>query len=531
MLLVLGLDGADWRVLEPWLADGTMPTLAGLRARGLWGPLTSTIRPESSIAWATFATGVNAGKHGVFGFVGQRPDSYEVTLNTAASVRAVPFWQRAAAAGRRVAVVNVPMTYPPRPIPQGVLVAGMLTPDIRSPFTQPPSLQAELLRAVPDYVIQVDRMGMGLEAFVRATTEALRARARAGVWLLEREAWDVMVLVFTATDRLQHYTMHLLYPEHPRYDAEEARRLLPVLKEAYRALDEGIAMLLEKAGPDATVMVLSDHGFSPVARAFLTNVWLQEQGLLVMREGAGTKQDVWARLRRVAWLRRWKQRLPGVRRVRRRASLAPFLERVDWSRTRAVYSPTGGIRLNVRGREPMGVLSRQEADALAAWLQEALPAERDPLTGAHPITHVYPREALYAGPWVAHAPDLILTSLREGEHPGHHVQIPPRMGPQVMVDSGELTGNHAYEGIVLVYGPGITQGRIEGAHLMDLAPTILQWLEVPVPQEMDGRVLAFAGEEGERVGDEVAMMGEEVSGLSEEDQRTLEERLRSLGYL
>ncbi len=531
MLLIIGLDGADWRLLDPWLQEGVLPTLAAFKARARWGRLSSTIRPESSIAWTTFATGVNAGKHGVFGFVGQRPHDYGVELNTAASIRATPFWQLAGAAGKRIALLNTPMTFPPHPIPNVTTIAGMLTPDIHYPFTQPSDLQKRLLDAVPDYVINVDRTGMSLFDFLRATTRAIEARGEAARWLLCQQEWDAFVVVFTATDRLQHYTLHLLHPDHPRHHPEEARRLVPELKKAYQTLDRALAKLLDVAGPGATVILLSDHGFGPVSRAFYVNAFLAETGWLTWKRKPMASVSVWRRLRRHPSLRRFKKRLPGVRKLRRPPALAPWLTFIDWSQTKAYYSPTGGIRFNVRGREPAGVVDIRDLHALTEALRSSLLQARDPRTGHSPIADIFAREDLYHGPMTSLAPDLIIEPKRASMQPEENFVIRSGFSDHAFGESGEITGNHALQGILAAAGPHISSGMIQGAALMDLAPTILQLLDVPIPIFMDGRVLDFA--RGRPIFTSESERAESLAkpDLSDEDQRILQERLRSLGYL
>jgi predicted AlkP superfamily phosphohydrolase/phosphomutase len=532
MLLIIGLDGADWRILDPWLQDGSLPTLAALRARARWGGLRSTMRPESSIAWTTFATGMNAGQHGIFGFVGQRPHSYDLTLNTAAAIRQPTFWQRAAAAGKKVALLNVPMTYPPQPFAPGALVTGMLTPDTSSAMTHPPELQEALLAAVPDYVINVSPTGLSLRQFIRATTRAIEARARAMLWLLRQEQWDALVAVFTATDRLQHQTLHLLDARHPRHHADEARALLPDLLDAYRAMDAGIAALLAEVGADATVVVLSDHGFSPVSRAFYPNVWLHRQGLLHFHGSPLPRLSLRQRLARQRWLRRLRGMWPVSGPARVAASPAAWMKNIDWTRTKAVYSPASGIRLNVQGREPQGILTPPEAAALAQDLKTELLAITDPQTGAHPVTAVFTREMLYAGPFLQNAPDLILDPQRDGAHPAYNNIVPRKFAPALFADSGDKSGNHAHTGILLAAGPGIEPGPIADAHLIDLAPTLLHLMGLAVPRELEGQVLDFARAQPIRLGtSDPALSLQNEQGFSPEEEAIVAERLRSLGYL
>ena len=539
MLLIIGLDGADWRILDPWLRDGSLPTLAALKSEGRWGNLTSTIRPESSIAWTTFATGVNAGKHGIFGFIAQRPDDYAVTLNTAASVRAPTFWARAATAGRKIALLNLPMTYPPRAFPNGSLIAGMLTPDVRSSFTYPPELRDALLDAVPNYVINVERTGMKLQPYIRATTAVIRARGQAARWLMQQDDWDAMVVVFSATDRLQHAALHLLHPEHPRHDPAEARKLMPDLLAAYQAIDEALAELLEEAGPDATVIILSDHGFTPTARAFYVNTWLREQGWLTLRDAPRSRAGLWQKLRRHPGLRRLKRRLPLVQDIRRPPAPAPWLSSVDWTQTRAIYSPVGGIRFNVRGREPQGIVAASELEHVREELMAQLQTDAiDPETKTLPFGGFFPREELYAGPYLSNAPDIILDARRE-DSAARNSLIRARLAPEPFGDSGDLTGNHAAEGIILAYGASVQRPSssqkgpsIHSARLMDLAPTILHLLGLAIPPEMDGQVLDFVrGDVTSAEASDVILSPHTTPDLSDEDQDIIQERLRSLGYL
>ena len=535
MILIIGLDGADWRILNPWIEQGALPHLAALRAQSAWGDLRSTIRPESSTAWSTFATGVNPGRHDIFGFSAQRPETYDTQLNTATSIRHATFWQYAAAAGKRIALLNAPMTYPPQPFTNGALVAGMLTPSLRSSFTHPPELRAKLLDAVPEYTINVEQTGLSLQRFIRDTTRAIRTRGRAALWLLGQDNWDAATVVFTATDRLQHYSLHLLHPGHPRYDLGEAEKLLPDLLAAYRAIDQAVGELVQAAGANATIILLSDHGFAPCARAFLPNAWLEQQGLLTRRTVAAPSPGLWRRLRANPALRQIKNALPLLRDVRRPPPPGGNLAAVDWSRTQAVYSPAGGIRFNVRGREPQGVISAAAADKLATELTTALLDIADPATGQHPIQAVYRREELYHGPYVSHAPDLIVEPRRADDNPAYNTIYEYGFGSDFLRSSGDFTGNHALDGILAAVGPGIPAGRINHARLLDIAPTILHALDLPLPPDLDGSVLPLWSQPQEIKwldGDEAPSPGLTIDeALSAEESATVEDRLRSLGYL
>ncbi len=539
MLLILGLDGADWSILDALLDAGYLPHLSALRERSRYGLLRSTIRPESSIAWTTFATGVDAGRHGIYSFSAQRPDSYETTLVASSSIRFPAFWQTAAAAGKRIALLNVPMTYPPQPVPGGINVAGMLAPSVRSPFVWPPEVRSRLLAAAPGYTVALDRTGLSLRRFIAESTHSIQARTAAACWLAQQDAWDALVVVYTETDRLQHYCMHLIDPSHPKHDPAETTQGAAGgrkdLVAAYQAIDDGIGKLVAFAGPEATVILLSDHGFASCARAFRPNVWLQQQGLLVCRDEAAPPPGLWQRLRGHALLRRMKQRLPIVQDWRRPPAPGAALAAVDWSRTAAVFSPGGGIRFNIRGREPQGRLTAEEAEALADRLSHDLLAFPDPATGHPGIAAVYRRQDLYHGPFLDLAPDLILEPCRRHPDPNRVTMLSYDLTGPVFGDSGDLSGNHAPEGVFLAAGPDIQPGAIYGASLLDVAPTVLHPLGLPLPEDLEGRVLPIwsAPHTVERVlaSSTISTNAPESTVFAPSEQAAVEQHLRSLGYL
>ncbi|MBX7234674.1 MAG: alkaline phosphatase family protein [Caldilineales bacterium] len=533
MLLILGLDGADWSILDALIDAGKLPHLAALNQRSQRGVLRSTIRPESSIAWATFATGVGAGRHGVYSFSTQRPDSYETALVTSASIRHPAFWQTAAAAGKRVALLNVPMTYPPQPLPGGVNVAGMLAPTTRSPFVWPPDLRQPLLKAAPGYTVALDRSGLDLRRFIAASTRSIRARTAAASWLARQGEWEAMVVVYTETDRLQHYGLHLIDPQHPRHNPHETT-LGQELVAAYQILDEGIGHLLTLAGSDATVIILSDHGFAACARSFRPNAWLQQEGLLALAAQPAPSPGLWQRLRGHAGLRRLKQSLPIVQDWRRPPSPGAGLAAVDWPATAAVFSSAGGIRFNIRGREPQGILTPAEAETLAAELGHKLLALVDPASGHPVLAAVHRRQDLYHGPYLDLAPDLILEPVRRHADPRRVCLLSYDLGGAVFADSGDLTGNHALEGVFMAAGPEIGPGVLHDAEIVDVAPTLLHLLGLPLPADLDGRVLPIGGASRAVTHTAAGNPSPPPSGapaFAPDEQAAVEQHLRALGYL
>lgn len=538
-LLLLGLDGLTWPLLEPLLAAGVvrpgspqvMPNLAQLRREGAWGPLASVVPTQSAAAWATFLTGQNPARHGVVDFTVRQPDgSYRHAKPHPAST----FWHHLGQAGLRVGVFNFPVTYPPDPVPEGsFLVSGMLSPQGRT-FTQPPALGAELLAAVPGYRLDVEwQLYAGRpEALLDDLTAMTRQRARAAAYLRKRFDPDCLAVAFIGPDRLLHALWADLDPAHPRHDAERAAALRPRIHAFFGALDEAVGELISGAG-GATVLALSDHGFQAAAWQFQVDDWLESQGWLA-RQAGRSRLERWARRLDRPWVRRVRKRL--VTDISRRLTTFAPGGTLDWPRTLAfsAWNAQQGIRLNVRGRDPQGVVEPGAAyEALRDEIQQALLAAAEPVSGQRVVDRVWRREEVYAGPYFESMPDLVF-SLRPG-----FASSP--LQPGLWADTGWGTGDHSLEGLGLVRGPGVVPGRLDGAALVDVAPTALYLLGQPVPEEMDGRVWTAALEPAWlaarpvlRVASQGAAPVAQGGGdeaLSPAEEAELQARLRGLGYL
>jgi predicted AlkP superfamily phosphohydrolase/phosphomutase len=553
-VLIVGIDGATWDVLGPWIQDGTLRHLARLRQDGSWGELRSTVPPLSAPAWSTFLTGKRPGKHGVFHFsnVFGLPDQDDTAIVNARSIQSPTLWDILGHHERRVISINVPMTYPPRSV-NGCMITGLLTPRNARRFTHP----LELAQRLGDYIIDLDRFidfkpwRGGAERASGATSpslslmqdfrEMLEKRATTSLSLMKSEPWDLFTVVFSGPDRMGHY----LWPYHHGATTDDgARQLHAAVRDYYIRLDEIINELINTAGQDVNLLIISDHGMGPMytMRAHW-NSWLYEHGWLAVAE-----TDV-QRLNPEKWLRRLGLprdkigrillKIPGIansRPVRQAAATSAFV--VDEVRSKAyaisMYAFTFGIRINAQDDEKQ--ILRAE---IAAELERVV----DPRTGKRIVQHIYPGEEYYSGPNTHYIPEIIVVTDPDytgGFGAGHYSAIAtPRNADDV--NSGE----HRMEGVFLAHGPTITGGlrALPGMHLEDVAPTALYLSGLPVPSDMDGRVLTeviLPGvletrpvAQGEPTGywpdrSRPAFIDETIS---DEDKEQIEERLRALGYL
>lgn len=538
-VVIIGLDGADWRLLRPWMADGRLPTLARLQAEGTTGPLRSTIRPESSVAWSSFATGVNPGKHGVYGFV-RWTEGYDFQLANSSSVGAPRFWGILDRAGYNVGLINIPFTYPPDPI-HGFLVSGMLTPNADVAFAYPQAVQSRLLaRFKGNLLFDAGDREQNKNALV-AHVGAYTRQQREMVSLLWEEPWDLLAVVFTGPDRLQHFLWADTDSDHPLHKSEDGRRYGDALLEHFQVLDAAVKQIVERLPSDSLVLIMSDHGFNGCGRRFYVNNWLKAGGYLRPR-GAFAGWKIGARilrqLKRVPWLRRVKRRILPDEWGPTHLQTTAFSQAFDWSRTKAYFAPDGGIRINLKGREPAGIVPPSAYDSLLQELQEALRSLVDEETGAAPLHEVYRREELYHGRYANVAPDLILEPQREKGTALHNYVLDgsTAKGEAVFTTSHPYSGNHAPNGILMAWGEGVKAGAsLSGARIIDIAPTVLATLGAPIPQYMDGRFLEniFIPSHAPypEYTDELSLTDSGTRPFTGEEAAAVASRLQNLGYL
>jgi predicted AlkP superfamily phosphohydrolase/phosphomutase len=544
-VLVIGIDGGTFDLIRPWAEAGDLPNLVRLMEEGTHGPLESTLPPVTSPAWPTFATGKNPGKHGVFDFI--RPMGGQFELVNASSLRSPTIWHILSQAGRKVGVMNVPVTYPPQPLPgkgDGFIIGGMLSP-MSGNFTYPTDLLDRYAGQMKPYRIapNVQYKSGNEAAFMADLLDMVERRGEYALRLMRDYDCDFSMFHFQATDVLQHALWKLVDPTHPRHDPDEAARFAPAFKQIYRRIDDYIGRMLDQLADEATVIVMSDHGFGSLHYVVNLNLFLLEQGLLKLKRGAWTRlkaglfragltpASIWHLIERVGL----QNYVWQVSKSTRNKVVSKFLsfDDVDWSRTRA-YSigHVGQIYINMKGRGPQGIVEPgAEYRAVRQQVIETLQELRHPETGRPLMSAVIPGDEVVHGPYAKRSPDLhiVLDDYQAIAFPlfatDNHI-----VTQQIRGDSG----CHRRNGVLIAWGAGIQPGGVVGeAHIMDLAPTILHLMGLPVPDDMDGRVLNEALSLSRPVTyKHVAEAGaEDEVGLSADETAEVEERLRSLGYL
>jgi predicted AlkP superfamily phosphohydrolase/phosphomutase len=555
-VLVIGLDGATWTVLKPWIEDGSLPNLASLVDNGSWGELRSTIPPLTAPAWSSFLTGKNPGKHGVFHFASldDRPDDLDqAEIVDGRSIQSSTLWDILGHHDRRVGVVNVPMSYPPRPV-NGFMITGLLTPPSATVFTHPPELSEQIPE---DYEIDLDRFieqkpfakneeGVKEKRVVKPSLSLMdefvhmeQERGRLALELMGSQPWDAFMVVFTATDRMGHY----LWNYHRAEDLDgsaESQALHEAIVNYYKEQDKLIGDLVDAAGPETTVLLMSDHGMGPIHNKITHwNNWLYKKGYLKLDKASSKSAD--GMLLRLGLPRdkigRLVRRLPGFASRRAIGKMKTIKKaRIDFAASSAYYvrifDPVGGIRVNHEG---------PGKEELIEKLMNEVRQVVDPATGYKIVRWAYRREECYWGPFAEQMPDIILVF-----HPDYGSSARVSNYSAIAMDrpSIEDPGGHHIEGIFVASGSQVVRRDqpLRDLNIVDVAPTILYLLGLPIPEDMDGRVATEILDPATLEKKPVTMEHPrgrwpseaearyQIDETQDEEDETVRERLRALGY-
>lgn len=511
-VLVLGLDGAEPESLRHWAEIGVMPFMQELLQDGASGVLRSTIPPYTPTAWTSIVTGVNPGRHGVFGFTRWTDDGREILVDSNVC-RCKTVWDYMTEQDRPSIVVNVPITYPPRDI-KGVLISGMGTPKDASVIAAPGEWQERIEGIVPGYVadVSIGETAAASESKALATVglieSALRQRLTLTEYLLGREPWEFAMVVLEAPDRLQHLFWKQLEPSAP--PSPKRDRLLRV----YRELDEGMRRLVQSAERDGpvVVVVVSDHGFQGQDWNLFINNHLIRSGLLTLKNGSSP-----SRLARAlpTQARRFAGRVVSHMPMVRSVSAA---NEIDWDRTRAFSGRVFEQGVYIKPGDGDPAADRAEIRSIL----EGMPGPDDEQV----VKEVLERENIYTGPWVSDAPALFpildLPGVLMAGSLSHRELWEQQPGP---------FGTHHEDGVIVAVGPGVakTSGLIADAQ--DVAPTLLRRLGSPFPIGLDGGPIEELG--GSAVTETAAPAERDGIGQSEytpQEEEEIVEHLKGLGY-
>lgn len=506
-VILVGVDGATYDLLDDWMAGGELPNFAAIAEDGVSYTLESVVPTQSVPAWPSFNSGTNPAKHGLFAFNEDVKGDGDVLVDSR-RLHAHRFWDYLAEDGLTPGVVGSMLTYPPRDLPRGFEVTGPLTPGDATDFTTPEELADELRAEVPDYSFGPDLDG-SREDIQQACLDSVDQRAVASRHLMTEKEWDFYSVLFIASDRVQHKlwnTPEMILPVYERIDA-----FLGWVREAF---------------PDTDILVVSDHGFTaPPERDFFLDTWLAERG----DDDAGGEAS-----RKYALAKRVYSTVRQSTGVNLRGVLPTAVE--SWLTDAG--GDDGDDEPSIRAASNThfdGVFvdeDRDDYEAVRDQLIEDLLAVTDPETGERVVREAWKREERYGGDYLHLVPDVVVLP-----YPNYNVNANPYTDTFGQFPGMENEGTHdaAPDGILLGAGPNVAAtAERERVSLLDIAPTILHLLDSAVPGNMDGTVPTglLDGDAADRsveYRDPMPYAAGADPALGERDD--VEDRLEDLGYL
>lgn len=510
--IVIGLDGGNWPLIDQWLEEGRLQNLATLRQSGAWGVSNSHLPPVTCPNWKCYASGKNPGKLGVYWWERIDTDRQKMHLPDSTDFQSPELWDYLNDAGFSAGVVNLPMTYPPREVDDFMIAGGPRSREKN--YTKPDALETELedrfeYRVHPEHVLTSNE---DATETVEMIYDLLRTRLRTAHTLAEERDVDFLHVTLFHLNVLQHYF----------WNGPETRR-------AWEIIDEELTPFVEN---DYNLVLMSDHGCTEIHTVFYVNRWLEQQGYLSTESSLTSRlYDIGITQERLAGLIRTVGLEKYIRPLIPRQIIERFptdegvvreekLSMVDWENTTAIGSGQGLIYVVADTEaEREAVLSSLEADLAAAT----------GLTGEPIAREIFRRNELYEGEHVDRAPDLIFDQ-QPGVHTGE------AMGQdEAMAEPVDWRGENVPGGMVLFAGEGIAPHQIDPIQISDIAPTILHWLGLDVPSDMDGTpvldVFAADSEASSRsvvTRSPLPMLGDDARPGLDDD---VEQRLEEIGYL
>lgn len=525
-VIILGMDGLDHQYLDPLIQEGKLPNFKKLIAEGAKGTLLSIVPPSSAGAWPSMVTGCNPGKTNLLNFRVYDPISRKIVLTDGRDLRRPALWDILGLYGKKSIVINEPMSYPPHKI-KGVMISGLLAPE-EGVYTYPTTL-SPLLNEV-GYKREAVPKGEGFSAPQSTLLSDLlfteKKRLDLALLLMEKNDWDLFFCMFSSTDRMMHHIGRHFSLKDLRTNIIE--------------MDTILGAFLDHLPEETTLLLVSDHGFTFYPNKFSIPRWLEKEGYWVLPKKQDPQPTPLFHIAKFLKTLEERADLPDIPGLRWPAALQKddITPPVDWEKSSAIAVETGGNWGSIRILDPKKPVGHLEAHwgigyrkLLKKEISEKLSLLEDPETREKVVKKILEREALFNGPYQEEMPDLVfeLSKMRVDFAFSDHIF------------REEPVYHHRREGVLFAYGEKIRKSALlDDAQIVDITPTVLYLLEIPIAEDLDGKLLESILEKSSlalQIPQWTPRYPEKgIEWVGDYDQRMessedVKENLRSLGYL
>lgn len=491
-LLIVGLDGATWDVLMPLINKKKLPNLEKLVKNGTYGVLESTVPPVTGGAWLSLATGKTPGKTGIIDFLNRKDATPKLYPTSSFDFKEQSFWDYLSRANKKVGIFNYPMLFPPYEV-NGFMVSGLGSSSDDN-ISYPLSLKEELEQIAGKYEIYVNYHNKKYENFDLFISDLNKFLGKFEKWIyyvVRNKEWDSVFLVFSATDWMQHIIWRHIDKSHILYDPKVSPKYRKEFVKFWQRIDIILGNILRAIPEDTVVLLVSDHGFGPNDQTFNLAKWLVIKGYMKRKRSNkinNAKKYVYRFLSLVAKTPIRKLFPNKVRKTVGNALKTSIADEIDFENSKAICLghtiPFGAIYINSNN-------DKEREEIKAKLIHDLKNLSRD--VGKEVEVQIYEPKKIYSGEKVNLLPDIIFTI-----NNWRCVIIEDNFDRPLFEEkpfSTRHTGSHRLNGIFLAYGLGIKKGLRVDAKIYDIAPTVLHIFGLPIPNDMDGRVLVEIFEE------------------------------------
>ena len=528
-ILIIGLDGFTWRIGDKLIREGYMPTLGGLVKNGCHGQLKSVMPFETGPAWSSFQTGCYPNNTGIFSFHTFDHQTNQIRLNSFRDIRVPSLWELLSDHGKEVICINMPVTSPPPKI-KGVIIPGLLCPGLNEQTVHPPEVYQEFIKNQKNYQIVDDTRQKKVANFVDQSCRVEESRCKVALDIMNRKDWDVFCVQMQSTDLFQHRYWWSVDPEANGYSEEHFNEAVRF----YNTCDCIVERLVKNAAADI-VMIVSDHGFTRQRYAFAVNRWLHQKEYLKLFK---KEKKQWKKIKNShVFLKHMAKTYGKIEQLTQKIGMVfskkniRLFSEIELMHLRQLIDFEGSRVFCLGGMAGVMYINHSIAGKdFASLLKDELLSEFGPCSKLPVIQTIKTGIEEYgeSGTGV-NLPDLIV-----GYAEGVCTVIHPQ-SEQVITDYNcydKQPGTHARDGILIVQGSGILKGFKHNSEIVDIVPTVLAAMRLPVPRSMDGKVLSDIFKQPSDVQySEVPIKKGHIKHYSDQEQAEVEKRLADLGYL